>query len=144
MLLLYEVFFSALVEQYALLIQHNPLRKPWFVCDSSRHNACLGHRFFMFLGKVDTEDWLVLCKWVHVSLWEGCAAGRSQGEDLPLCIPISRLQTQRCQPLCQLLTASQFIALLQISYPRQEKSHRQPSEVSNFSLFPGFYLGFLK
>ena len=28
MLLLYEVFFSALVEQYALLIQHTPLRSP--------------------------------------------------------------------------------------------------------------------
>lgn len=63
MLLLYEVFFSALVEQYALLIQHTPLWKPWFVCDSTSHNACLGNRFCVFLGKLDTVDWLALCKW---------------------------------------------------------------------------------
>lgn len=63
MLLLYEVCFSALVEQYVLLIQHTPLRKPWLVCDATRHNACLGNRFYMFLGKLDTEGWLALCKW---------------------------------------------------------------------------------
>lgn len=63
MLLLYEVFFSALVEQYVLLIQHTPLWNPWFVWDSTSHNACLGNRFCVFLEKLDRVDWLVLGKW---------------------------------------------------------------------------------
>lgn len=57
-------------------------------------NACLAHCFCVFLGKLDTEDWLALCNGAHVSLLEECASSRSQRADWPLCIPISR-ETQR-------------------------------------------------
>lgn len=133
MLLLYEVFFSALVEQYALLIQHTPLWKPWFVCDSTSHNACLGNRFCVFLGKLDTVDWLALCKWGPCHpLGEGAVySGRSGGTDLLPCIAISKHRHKGCQPLI----ARQSTALLQINSTQDGKNCTCSSEVSSSPVF---------
>lgn len=81
---------------------------------------------------------------VHVSLLDGCTPSRSQNADLRPCIPITRHSHKGCQSPCQPLTAAQFPVSFPISSLQEEKSHRHFSEVSNSSVFPGFYLVFLK
>lgn len=90
MLLLYEVFFSALVEQYALLIQH--------VLYGSPDLSVIAPLIMPALVTVSAYSWENLTRktdWhyvngVHISLSEGCTASGIQGTDLPPCIPIVR------------------------------------------------------
>lgn len=138
MLLLYEVFFSALVEQYALLIQHTPLRKPWFVCDCTSHNACLGNRFCIFLGKFDTKDWSALCKWgPHLSLrrlYSQWNPGHRSVSLHPHC-QVHRQKVPASVPACHCCPVH---SLTPSKRPTGGKGPGHSSEVSNSSIFPGF------
>lgn len=138
MLLLYEVFFSALVEQYALLIQPPPLREPWFVCDSTSHNACL-----VIASACSWENLTQKTDWhcvngVCVSLLKRCTTAEARAHTCLRASPSPGCRHKGCQPL----TALQCTAFFQRSGLQRGKNYRCYSEVSNFTGFPGFYFRF--
>lgn len=95
MLLLYEVFFSALVEQYALLIQHTPVRKPRFVRLQVRRPALVIASACSWENLTQKTDWHDV-NGVCVFLLEGYTASQGTEARVQTCLPASPSPSPGC------------------------------------------------